>query len=163
MRLLGAHIFEYRLFILSGLMFVWVFCHLKNYFFTKRLPFKVFPLIFAVIMFGLVFYSPITISSPLDHTLVHPGDKVALKVEVMPRFLSSLYPWVGVSLYRCYTCTDSPPGVSTDGALTGSPYTFTVNLPTNQPVGEIFVDAYASIRMGDHPAIRSKGVGLVVK
>jgi hypothetical protein len=163
MTFLGAYAFEYRWFILSGLMFVWVFCRFKDHFFTKRLAFKIFPFFVAIAMLVFILNSPITISSPLNHTLVHPGDKVVLKIELTPRFLSNLYPWVGLSLYSCYTCSDAPRGVSTEGALTGSPYIFTVNVPTSQPEGEIFVDAYAAVRMGDHPAIRSKGVGLVVK
>jgi hypothetical protein len=162
MTLLGAYAFECRWFILSGLMFVWVFCRLKDIF-TNRLAFKIFPFFVAVAMLVFTFWSPIAISSPLNNTLIHPGDKIVFKVELTPKFLSSLYPWVGLSLYSCYTCSDAPRGVSTEGALTGSPYIFTVNVPTSQPEGEIFVDAYATVRMGDHPAIRSKGVGLVVK
>jgi hypothetical protein len=159
---LAAYIFQYGLFILAGLMYAWSFALRKNYAFTKRLFFRVFPFVFAIMVFAKVSYSPIVITSPPNHTVIHPGEKVLLRVELTPAFLSSLYPWEGLRLYRCYTCTDWPPGISTEGALTGSPYTFILNIPQNQPADEIFVDAYSSMKMGEHAAVRSRNVDLVV-
>jgi hypothetical protein len=156
---LAAYIFQYGLFILAGLMFAWSFALWKNYAFTKRLFFRLFPLVFAITMHANVSYSPIVIASPPNHTIIHPGEKVILRVELTPTFLSRLYPWVGLTLYRCYTCTDRPPGISTEGAQTGSPYTFILNITQNQPAGEIFVDSYASMKMGEHAAVRFKGRG----
>jgi hypothetical protein len=161
--LLAAYVFEYGMFILAGMMFVWSFALLSNRAFTKRPSFRLFPLIFSIIMFSRVFYSPISITSPASHTIVHPGERVTLTIELRPAFLSTMFPSVGLTLYRCYTCTDWPPGVITEGALTGSPYTFAISIPQSQPAGEMFVDAYASIKLGERAAMRSTGVGLVVK
>jgi hypothetical protein len=163
MIIFAAYIYQYALFIAAGLMFAWSFTAWKNYTFTKRLSFRFCPLVFAILIFLRAFYTPIVITSPPNHTTIHPGDKVNLRVEVTPPFLSSLFPWVSLTLYSCYTCKKSPSGVSTEGTLIGTPYTFVLNIPKNQSPGEIVVDAYASMKMGEHAAIRSSGVGLVVK
>jgi hypothetical protein len=161
--ILAANIFQYGLFILAGLMFAWSFALRKNYAFTKRLFFRLSPLVFSITILAKVFYSPIVITTPPNHTIIHPGEKAILLVELTPTFLSRLYPWVGLTLYRCYTCTDWPPGISAEWALTGSPYTFILNIPQNQPAGEIFADVYASVKIGEHAAVRSRAVGLVVE
>lgn len=162
-----AYLYQYGMFILCALMAAWGFASLRKRSFTQRTPYKVIPFVFSIAMFAwvlrLTFLPSITIVSPPDHTIIHPGDKVKLKIEMNPAFISNLFPFVSLRVYRCYTCADWPKGVSTEGALTGSPYTFMVNIPPNQPVGEIVVDAYASIKSGDGAAIRSRGIGLMVK
>ncbi len=163
MSVLAAYVFEYRLFILAGLIFAWSVASWKKCSFTKRPFFRYFPFIFAIAMLASFFYSPIVITSPLSHTTVLPGKKVEVRVELTPRFLSSLYPWVSLTLYRCYKCTDAPPGITMEGPLTGPPYIFILNFPRDEPSGEIFIDAYASMKMGGHAAVRSRGIGLIVK
>jgi hypothetical protein len=160
---LAALIFQYRLFILAGLMLAWCLSLSLQASFTRHPAFRSAPLVFAVLMFAQVFYSPISITVPTDPAIVHAGDKVILKIELTPKPLSRLYPFVNVSFYSCAACADSPVGISAQGALTGSPYSFVVNIPKNQPRGEIFVDAYASSKMGDHAALRSKSIGLVIE
>jgi hypothetical protein len=163
MTIFAAYIYQYALFIAAGLLFLWGFTTWKNHTFTKRLLFRLCPLMFAILMVLRAFYTPIVITSPPNHTTIHPGDKVNLRVELTPSFLSSLFPWVGLTLYSCYTCTKSPSGVSTEGALIGSPYTFVLNIPKNQSPGEIVVEAYASMKMVERAAVRSSGVGLKVE
>src|SRR5262249_4989503 len=133
MLLLVAYVFQYGLYILCGLMVAWSVARLWKRPFTKSLPFRSFPILFFVIVLAHEAYSPIAITSPSDHAVIHPGDRVQLKVELNPPVLSKLFPVVSLTIYRCATCADWPPGVWTEGTLAGSPYTFSVHVPRNQP------------------------------
>ena len=167
MLLTAAYIYQYGIFILIALMMFYSLSRWVKYNFTKYAAFQYIPFVFAITMFVWVLrvnvYPPVAIVSPPDHTIIHPGDKVNLTIKLSPSFLSSLFPFVSLSFYRCYTCKDSPPGIVSSGSMTGSPYNFTVDIPKAQPAGEIFIDAYASRKIGDSAAMRSKSIGLVVR
>lgn len=163
MTYLAAFTFQYGMFVLPALMFAWAIASLSKKPFTRHLLFRSFPFVFALIMFAHVAYTPIKITYPASHAIVHPGERVRLNVELTPSFLSRVFPWVALDLSRCWTCYDSPPGVVVEGALTGSPYTFTIAIPKNQPAGEFVVNAYAGQKIGDRAAIRSDSIGLLVQ
>ncbi|MGZ5011392.1 MAG: hypothetical protein ACXV74_10575 [Methylobacter sp.] len=129
--------------------------------FTEHLSFRMIPLFFA--MFSGVFYPPpLAIISPPNHAIVHPGENVTLTVKFTPGFLASLFPWVMPDFYSCHTCKDSPLGMSAESVPSVLPHTFILHIPENQPVGEIVVNVYASIKLGERAALRSSGIGLVV-
>lgn len=160
---LAAWIFEYRTLPAAGAMLVWAVVQGRKYPVSQRRWFRRAPLVFAALMLGNVLYQPIKISSPQSGKVVHPGDKVQVTVELRPAFLSVLFPSVNVDLPECWSCKAPPAGVVTYGALTGSPYHFTIDLPRNLPPGVLVTSATASPKGSSHAAMRSKFVELVVK
>lgn len=160
---LAAYVYMYGLLAIALLLFVASLVAWKSATFRRSWKYRSLLYVFITVSLTSAFHTPIFISSPANHTIVHRGEKVPLRVELRPAFLSKLFPWVNLSVSRCYTCADWPSGVIAEGAQTGSPYTFTVDIPRNQPAGEIYVDAYAAPQMGGHAAMRSSGVGLIIK
>jgi len=160
---LVAYVYMYGLLIAALLLFVASFIAWKNAAFRRSWRFRSLLIVFVVISLTSALHTPIVITSPANHTIVHRGEKVQIRVALRPALLSKLFPWVGLDMTRCHTCTDWPEGVVTRGALTGSPYAFTVNIPKNQRGGELYVNAYAAPRMGGQAAMRSSGIGLIVK
>lgn len=160
---LVAYVYMYGPLVIALLLLVTSLFAWKSPIFGRSWKYRSILYVFIVVTLTSAIHTPIVITSPANHTVVHPGENVPLRIVLRPAFLSKLFPWVGLDVSRCYTCTDWPNGVVAKGALTGSPYTFTVVIPKNQPAGEIYVNAYAVLQMGGHAAMRSGGLGLVVE
>lgn len=160
---LAEYLFQYGLVITACLMLAWTWLWARKHSISKNRWFRHLPLLFAGIMAGSAVYQPIVISSPKSGVIVHPGDTVPVTVVLHPAFLSALFPSVRVDLPRCWDCIEAPAGMSSQGALSGSPYVFYISIPKAQPQGVLATSASAAKAAGSKPAMRSPYVELNIQ
>lgn len=163
MQALVTFLVEYALIIASGLMLLWAVLVMSKRAITKRLWFRLFPFVFVLIVLAKTVYHPLVITSPKSGVIIHPGESIQVTVKMYPAFLSTLFPSVGVDIPRCPSCKDTPEGVLVYGALTGSPYHFTIEFPKTLPSGVLVTSATAGISGQQRPIMRSAFIKFIVK
>ncbi|MGZ3808679.1 MAG: hypothetical protein ACXVCE_11380 [Bacteriovorax sp.] len=109
------------------------------------------------------FHQPMRITKPASHTAVHRGEKIKIQVELFPGILGKVFPLTLLRFYRCWTCFDSPQGVISEGVQADNSWNFEITIQENAPIGEFFVDAYATDRLEDGPILRAESIGIIIQ